>query len=188
MSKVIIIIIECISYKQNQNSLISSQRDVTRELYNLVLFIITLIWVFKLNDISIFTFYLTVIICCNLCRTFWINRPSIGVGNHSKTCKLSNNMKCTIVLLAVFVPLIFAASLPESLSTFEIPDSIRTLNELYRGPPKQHTNLRSNVQTRWINQKLDNFDDDNDKEWKDVSALNLLSKLQLKREYFSSVY
>lgn len=81
-------------------------------------------------------------------------------------------MKCTIVLLALLAPFIFAASLPDPLSTYEIPDSIRTLNELYRGPPKQHTNLRSNVQTRWITQKLDNFDDDNDKEWKDVSPMN----------------
>lgn len=153
-------------HTNKDSSIITSQRDVTRELYNLVLYIVTLIWVVKLNDISIFTFYLTVIIWRNLCRLFWINRPSIEVGNHSKTCEQNNNMRCTIVLLALIVPFISAGP----LSTFEIPDSIRTLNELYRGPPKQHANLRSNVETRWINQKLDNFDDNNEKEWKDVSS------------------
>jgi len=70
-----------------------------------------------------------------------------------------------VIILAVVVPLTYAASLPEP----EIPDFVKTIKDLHRGPPRQPSSNRANVETRWITQKLDNFDDSNTATWEDVS-------------------
>lgn len=82
-------------------------------------------------------------------------------------------MKPTLVILTILVPLISAVSLPEHFSLEDYDsDYVKTVNELHRGPPVQHSYQRSNVETRWISQKLDNFDEDNEKVWNDVREYN----------------
>lgn len=79
-------------------------------------------------------------------------------------------MKPTLVILTILVPLISAVSVPAE--DVEMSDYVRTVNELHRGPPVQHSYQRSNVETRWISQKLDNFDENNDNVWDDVRHYN----------------
>lgn len=82
-------------------------------------------------------------------------------------------MKPTLVIVTILVPLISAGSLPEHFSLEDFnSDYVRTVNELHRGPPVQHSYQRSNVETRWISQKLDNFDENNENVWDDVRHYN----------------
>ncbi|EDV98619.1 thymus-specific serine protease [Drosophila grimshawi] len=78
-------------------------------------------------------------------------------------------MKYTLVL-ALLAPLASAANLNSDDS--RIPASVRTLNELHRGPPMQLISKRANVETRWISQKLDNFDEGNEEVWDDRVLIN----------------
>ncbi|XP_034486003.1 putative serine protease K12H4.7 [Drosophila innubila] len=73
-----------------------------------------------------------------------------------------------LIILAVVVPLTYAASLPEP----EIPAFVKTIKDLHRGPPRQPSSNRANVETRWITQKLDNFDDSNTATWEDRILIN----------------
>ncbi|KAL7728435.1 hypothetical protein ACLKA6_005194 [Drosophila palustris] len=78
-------------------------------------------------------------------------------------------MKYSIaIILALVAPLTYAASLPAP----EIPASIKTMQDLHRGPPRQPSRKRTNVETRWITQKLDNFDEGNDATWEDRILIN----------------
>lgn len=76
-------------------------------------------------------------------------------------------MKSTLVILTILAPLVSALSLPQE--DVEISDYVKSVNELHRGPPVRRSYQRSNVQTRWISQKLDNFDEKNDQVWDNVS-------------------
>ncbi|XP_060649837.1 putative serine protease K12H4.7 [Drosophila nasuta] len=78
-------------------------------------------------------------------------------------------MKYTLILvLALVAPLAYSASLPKP----EIPAFIQSLKDLQRGPPREPITKRVNAQTRWITQKLDNFDDDNEATWEDRIIIN----------------
>ncbi|XP_034486001.1 putative serine protease F56F10.1 [Drosophila innubila] len=80
-------------------------------------------------------------------------------------------MKYTLIVLALVLVLIHlnnAAREPD----LEIPAFVKTMKELHQGPPRQPSNKRVNVETRWITQKLDNFDDSNNATWKDRILIN----------------
>ncbi|XP_064550580.1 putative serine protease K12H4.7 [Drosophila montana] len=84
-------------------------------------------------------------------------------------------LKYIKIVLSVLIPLAFAASLGDSVGSadVEIPAFVQTLRELYRGPPPgQVGTKRSNVETRWILQKLDNFNDSNEEVWYDRVLIN----------------
>lgn len=50
----------------------------------------------------------------------------------------------------------------------DVPVLVKTLNDLHRGPPKQPLLRRDNSEEKWITQKLDHFDDNNDKTYQMV--------------------
>lgn len=74
-------------------------------------------------------------------------------------------MQSTLAILTILVSLISANSLPEEVV---LSDYVKSVSELHRGPPVQHSNQSSNVKTRWIIQKLDNFNNKNTRTWKNV--------------------
>lgn len=60
----------------------------------------------------------------------------------------------------------------EEESGKHIPAFVRTLKELQRGPPVEEFDdgrATARVSTKWITQKLDNFDESNDKTWEMVN-------------------
>lgn len=81
-------------------------------------------------------------------------------------------LKYILIVFSVLITLAFTASLGDSLYSddVEIPAFVQTLRELHRGPPPgQVGTTRANVETRWISQKLDNFNVSNEEVWYDVS-------------------
>lgn len=59
----------------------------------------------------------------------------------------------------------------EEESGKHIPAFVRSLKDLQRGPPVQeldNSRAKARVSTKWITQKLDNFDDANNKTWEMV--------------------
>ncbi|XP_062123870.1 putative serine protease K12H4.7 [Drosophila sulfurigaster albostrigata] len=70
-------------------------------------------------------------------------------------------------LVLVLAPLSTA-----SLMEPEIPAFIKTMKEMHQGPPRHPTTRKSHVKTRWITQKLDNFDEANNKTWQNRILIN----------------
>ncbi|XP_020814039.1 putative serine protease K12H4.7 [Drosophila serrata] len=79
-------------------------------------------------------------------------------------------MKYFLVILAVVAPLTAAASLGEEKPK---PNAfVQSLRDMHRGPPVEPSKLRVKVEERWIDQWLDNFDDQNNATWKDRIFIN----------------
>ncbi|XP_034116282.2 thymus-specific serine protease-like [Drosophila albomicans] len=80
-------------------------------------------------------------------------------------------MKFSLVILQLVLVLApFASTV--SLREPEIPAFIKTLKEMHQGPPRHPTTRKSHVKTRWITQKLDNFDKANNETWQDRILIN----------------
>ncbi|XP_017856560.1 PREDICTED: thymus-specific serine protease-like isoform X1 [Drosophila arizonae] len=83
-------------------------------------------------------------------------------------------MKYLPVFLALLVPPAPAAILEDipGSDEMDIPAFVQTLNQLHRGPPLPPSTKRANVETRWFNQSLDNFDDTNKSVWSQRVMIN----------------
>ncbi|XP_001954823.3 putative serine protease K12H4.7 [Drosophila ananassae] len=75
-----------------------------------------------------------------------------------------------LAILAVLAPLTAAARLGEPKP--KVNAFIKTLRDLHRGRPEEHIMTRAKAHERWITQKLDNFDDDNNATWSDRIYIN----------------
>ena len=74
-------------------------------------------------------------------------------------------MKFVVKVVAILAVFALANTQEE---TKNVPAFVKSLKNLYRGPPKMEVNKRANVETKWITQKLDHFDETNQNTWEMV--------------------
>ena len=87
-------------------------------------------------------------------------------------------MKFVVTVVAILAVLALANGQEE---TKNVPAFVKSLKKLYRGPPEEQLTRRANVETKWITQKLDHFDDTNQKTWQMVGFRFLFFKNTLKQ-------
>ncbi|XP_065355032.1 putative serine protease K12H4.7 [Calliphora vicina] len=73
-------------------------------------------------------------------------------------------MKFTLTVVAIFAILALAKTQEQQL-TKKVPAFVKSLKKLQRGPPEIEVNSRAAVEIKWIEQKLDHFDEANEKTW-----------------------
>ncbi|XP_037807828.1 putative serine protease K12H4.7 [Lucilia sericata] len=74
-------------------------------------------------------------------------------------------MKFILTVVTVLALLALAKTQEEQVGLEEVPAFVKSLEKLQRGPPEIEVHSRAAVKTKWITQKLDHFDEENEETW-----------------------